>query len=359
MKRLLFDPTQPGQTLFESITDMRNLELAHYNASRGKRWYPEVKMVNRDLYKHLKYVQNILHDHTYRTSQYRIFQKVEGDKIREIYSLPYYPDRIVQWAIIQVIGPILERHFIYDTYSSIKGKGPLLCMNRVYKAMHFHQENTKCCLKMDIHHFYPSIDRVVLKMKYARLFKDRDLLMVLYEIIDSMPGDVGVPIGNYMSQYSGNLYLSEFDHWLKEEKHIKYYYRYMDDMVILHDDFNYLKDLFVEIKEKIENDLKLTIKPNYQLFYTCDQGIDFCGYVIYHNYVKLRKRIRANLRSKCKRYKREKMNDHNLASMNSYMGFLQHANTKNLQEKYVSPVYRNWLEEYDKKDIYHTRRHWP
>ena len=232
MKRKLYDPAMPGTcTLFSSITSIRNLELAHAHASHGKAWYPEVKMVNENPQFFLEQIQDMLHNKTYHTSEYRIFTKNENGKDRKIYSLPYYPDRIVQWAIIQVIGPILEKHFIYDCYSSIKGKGPLLCANRVYKAMHYHPDDTKACLKIDIHHFYPSINQSILKEKYARLFKDRDLLWLIYEIIDSLPEDEGIPIGNYLSQYSGNLYLSQFDHWIKEVVGIKYYFRYMDDMV--------------------------------------------------------------------------------------------------------------------------------
>ena len=354
MKRILYDPAWPGTcTLFTSITDMRNLELAHFNASHGKRWYPEVKMVNTHPSVFLKQIQRMLWDKTYHTSEYRIFTKNENGKERKIYSLPYFPDRIVQWAIIQVIGPILERHFIYDCYSSIKGKGPLLCANRVYKAMHYHPDDTKACLKIDIHHFYPSINQFILKMKYARLFKDRELLWLINEIIDSLPENEGIPIGNYLSQYSGNLYLSEFDHWIKEKVGIKYYFRYMDDMVFLHDDYNFLRDLFEKIKIIMKEELCLEIKPNYQLFYTCDRGIDFCGYVIHHDYMKIRRRTRDKYIKKSKRYRYRRMTNHNRSSFHSYLGFLKHANTYNLQCKYTKPVMKHWLQNYN--DIF-TRR---
>lgn len=349
MKRKLYDPAMPGTcTLFSSITSIRNLELAHVHASHGKAWYPEVKMVNKNPQFFLEQIQDMLHNKTYHTSEYRIFTKNENGKDRKIYSLPYYPDRIVQWAIIQVIGPILEKHFIYDCYSSIKGKGPLLCANRVYKAMHYHPDDTKACLKIDIHHFYPSINQSILKEKYARLFKDRDLLWLIYEIIDSLPEDEGIPIGNYLSQYSGNLYLSQFDHCIKEVVGIKYYFRYMDDMVFLHEDYQVLKRLFEAIKIIMKEELCLEIKPNYQLFYTCDHGIDFCGYVINHDYMKIRKRTRDKYIKKSKKYRYQKMTDHNRSSFYSYMGFLKHANTYNLQSKYSKPVMKHWLQEYDK-----------
>ena len=348
VKRILYDPAWPGSqtTLFDSITDMRNLELAHINASHGKGWYPEVKMVNTNPTYYLELIQDMLINHTYHTSPYRIFTKNENGKERVIYSLPYYPDRIVQWAIIQVIGPILERHFIFDSYSSIKGKGPLLCANRVYKAMHYHTDDTKACLQIDVHHFYPSINQSILKMKYARLFKDRELLWLINEIIESLPEDEGIPIGNYLSQYSGNLYLSRFDHWIKEVVDIKYYFRYMDDMVFLHDDFQFLKELLQAIKIVMKEELKLELKPNHQLFYTCDRGLDFCGYIINHDYMKIRNRTRDKFIKKSRKYRYRPMTDHNRGSFYSYIGFLQHANSFNLQSKYGKPVLRNWKEEW-------------
>ena len=344
MKRFLYDPAWPGttRTLFDSIVDIDNLRIAHHQASRGKRWYPEVKMVNEDPDYYLYMIRDLLINHKYKTSEYRVFEKKENDKVRKIYSLPYFPDRIVQWAIIRVIGPILENHFIYDTYSSIKGKGPLLCANRVYKALHYHSEETKACLQTDIHHFYPSINQEILKEKYKRLFKDPNLLILLFDIIDSLPVDEGVPIGNYLSQYSGNLYLTDFDHYIKEQTDVKYYYRYMDDMVFLHDDFYYLKDLLGKIKTMLKESCKLNIKDKYQLFYTCDRGVDFCGYVINHEYIKIRNRTRNRYIDKCKLYKDEQMTEHNRESFNSYNGFLEHANTYNLQNKYGSLVYKNW-----------------
>ena len=126
MLRYRFLPGNPGVTLFDAVCDMDNLRLAHQNASRGKSFYKEVKMVNSNPDYYLKQIQDSLLNRTFTTSPYNIFQRMEGEKLRTIYKLPYYPDRIVQWAILQIIGPIMERHFIYDTYSSIKGRGPIV-----------------------------------------------------------------------------------------------------------------------------------------------------------------------------------------------------------------------------------------
>ena len=249
MKRHIHPLNNPNCTLWEAICDMENLKLAHQNAKKGKGWYAEVKMVDENPEYYLKLLQEMLLNHTYRTSEYTTFIKQDSGKERVIYKLPYFPDRICQWAILQVIEPILIRNFTDDTYSAIPGRGIHQAFTRIKKAVQNDVPGTQYCLKLDAKKYYPSINHNILKDKYRRLFKDNDLLWLLDEIIDSTPGDTGIPIGNYLSQYSGNFYLSSFDHWLKEVKGVKYYYRYMDDIVILASSKEYLHQLRKDIAE--------------------------------------------------------------------------------------------------------------
>lgn len=113
------------------------------------------------------------------------------------------------------------------------------------------------------------------------------MLWLLDEIIDSADG---VPIGNYLSQYFANLYLAYFDHWIKEEKGVKYYYRYADDIVILGSDKEKLQSLLHEMRAYLRDRLKLKIKRNYQVFPVDSRGIDFLGYLFYHSHTLLRKK---------------------------------------------------------------------
>lgn len=124
-------------------------------------------------------------------------------------------------------------------------------------------ENTRYCLKIDVKKFYPSIDHDVLKQIVRRKIKCPDTLALLDQIIDSA---AGVPIGNYLSQYFANLFLAYFDHWIKEEVGVKYYFRYADDMVFLHKDKAFLHDLLTQIDAYLRDNLHLTIKANYQVF---------------------------------------------------------------------------------------------
>lgn len=218
--------------IYSKIYDMENLRLAHKNARRGKGWYEEVKRVDANLDYYLNKLQKQLINHTYHTSKYTTFIKHDSGKDREIYRLPYFPDRICQWAILQVIGDYILKNLTSNTYSAIPNRGIHYGYKKMQKDIQNNKEKCKYCLKIDARKYYPSINHDILKSKYRSIFKDKELLWLLDEIIDSTEGDTGIPIGNYLSQFSGNFYLSSFDHWIKEEKHVDSYHRYMDDIVI-------------------------------------------------------------------------------------------------------------------------------
>lgn len=342
--------------LYPKVYDMDNLILAHENAKKGKGWYQEVKMVEANPEYYLKILQKMLINKTYKTSEYETFIKNDSGKEREIYKLPYFPDRICQWAVMQIIEPYLLKHFTKDTYSAIPGRGTHLCLNRLYDAMQNDVPECQYCLKLDVKKFYPSINHTILKQKYRRLFKDDDLLWLLDEIIDSTEGDTGIPIGNYISQYSGNFYLSDFDHWIKEVKRAKYYFRYMDDIVIFGSSKEKLHKLKREIEEYFRTKLKLKIKENWQVFPTYERGVDFVGYRTFMNYKLLRK-------STCKRFKRKmtalnkkrlegkELNYSEWCSINSYKGWLMHCDSYRLSEKYIKPI-QSYADDYYLQNIY-------
>lgn len=301
--------------------------------------------------------------------------KRDGKKEREIYKLPFFPDRIAQWAVLQVIEPQLLAYFTDDTYSAIPNKGIHAAFKKLRKAADEHPEEMTYCLKIDCKKFYPSIDHDILKQKYRRKYKDPELLALIDEIIDSISTcpateenidfytaqgkeirivsyddpekqfieGIGIPIGNYFSQYDGNFYLAQFDHWIKEVKHIKHYYRYMDDMCIFAKTKGELHQLLQEINEYFRINLKLRVKGNYQIFPSFVRGIDFVGYRVFLNYTLLRK-------STCREFERKmtairkkvgsghEMNYSEWCSINSYKGWLKHCDSYRLTEKYIVPI---------------------
>jgi RNA-directed DNA polymerase len=321
--------------LFSKIYAMDNLVEAHRNARKGKTHYTEVRMVDVDPEKYLVLIQEMLTYKNYHTSKYQTFNKIDKKKEREIFALPYYPDRIIQWAIVQVLEPIWMKTFIKSTYSSLKGRG-------VHKALLDlkHDLNdgagTKYCLKMDIKKFYPSIDHGLLKTLIRRKIKDPDVLSILDEIIDSAPG---VPIGNYLSQYFGNLYLNGFDHWIKEEKQVKYYYRYCDDIIILAQDKQFLHQLRTGIQVYLSENLNLELKSNYQVFPTNIRGIDFVGYRSFSNYTLVRKSIARNMKKKLTPlHSVSTLTPHDQNVIGSYNGWLVWGDTHRLSNKYITPL---------------------
>jgi hypothetical protein len=189
---------------------------------------------------------------------------------------------------MNILEPVWVSVFTTDTFACIKNRGIHGTMKKVKAAME-DADNTKYCLKIDIRKFYPSIDHDCLKEIIRRKIKCKDTLWLLDQVIDSAPG---VPIGNYLSQYFANLYLAYFDHWIKEKKGIKYYFRYADDCVVLHHDKRFLHQLFREIRDYLADNLKLEIKRNWQVFPVASRGIDFVGYVFFHTHTRLRKSIK-------------------------------------------------------------------
>lgn len=341
--------------LYERIYDMENLKLAHTNARKGKGWYEEVKAVNADEERYLTALQNMLINKTYDTSEYTTFMKTDGTKTREIFKLPYFPDRVCQWAILQVIEPFLIKNLTADTYSAIPGRGIHAAFRKLKCAVQTDVMGCQYCLKLDVKKYYPSIDHDVLKRKFRRLFKDDNLLWLLDEIIDSTQGEKGIPIGNYFSQYAGNFYLSDFDHWIKEVKRIKHYFRYMDDIVIFASSKAELHALRKEIDEYFRVNLKLTIKDNWQVFPTYVRGVDFVGYRTFLNYTLLRK-------STCKQFKVKMVNIRKKVTagkemtfsewcaINSYKGWLCHCDSHRLSEKYIAPI-RDAADQYYKERV--------
>ena len=265
--------------LYERVCEPDNIYLAYTKARKGKTKSYGVVQFEKELERNLEEIHEKLKDGSYRTSEYQTFF-IHHPKEREIYRLRF-KDRVVQHAIMNVLEDVWTPIFISQSYSCIKGRGihgALKTLRRDLKD----ENGTAYCLKMDIRKFYQSVDHEVLKLIVRRRIKDERLLLLLDGIIDSAPG---IPIGNYLSQFFANLYLSYFDHWLKEDKKVRYYYRYADDMVILSSDKKNLHALKDEIREYMRNVLKLELKDNWQIFPVGKRGIDFIGYVFYHDHV--------------------------------------------------------------------------
>ena len=306
------------KNLYQEICSMKNLLLADEKARKGKAWQYGVRIHEKNRDGNLLVLQDQLLNKTYKTSHYTTF-KVYEPKEREVFRLPYYPDRITHHAIMNLMEPVFVSVFTADTYSCIKKRGIHAAAYAVKKALR-DVPGSQYCLKLDITKFYPNIDHDVLKQLLRRKIKDQDLLWLLDEIIDSAPG---LPIGNYLSQYLANFYLTYFDHWIKEQLQVKYYFRYADDLVILSGNKEILHMVFDRISEYMSDRLKLQVKSNWQIFPVDARGIDFVGYRFWHTHTLLRKTIKKN-------FARMVHMNRNDASIASYLGWAKHCNSNHL-----------------------------
>lgn len=301
--------------LFEKITDINNIILAHKNARKKKTHYAEVKMVDADVLKYAAQIKHMLESGTYKTSEYEIKQKLDKNKIREIYKLPYYPDRIVHHAIMQVLEPIWKNSLVSRTYQSIKGRGPHKAIQSIKrKVVH---DTGWYYMKIDIKKYYPSISNELLKDVVRQKIKCARTITLLDGIVDSCNG---VPIGNYISQYFGNIFLSSMDHRAMTIKDIEYY-RYCDDIVVLSKN----KGSIWYTKEVINRYLKhkkLVYKQPITHKINDSSALDFLGYKVYSNRVLLRKSIKLKALSSI-----------NNSNLHSYIGWLQYCNGYNLTNK--------------------------
>lgn len=318
--------------LWGEITSMETLRYAHSQAKRGKAHYSAVKKVEKDVEGHLLKLQQELLNKTFRTGEYRIEDRIEGGKMRRIYKLPYYPDRIVQHALMAVVGPIFRRSLIRDTFQSLPNRGTSDARRRVQRMMK--TDPQAYALKMDIRKYYPSIPNEGMKQAVRRKIKCNDTLWLIDDIIDSMQG---LPIGNLSSQYFGNVYLCEFDWWVKQELGVKHYYRYCDDMVLFSDDKAQLRDWRRQIESRL-SDRGLDLKPDWQIIDTKKQGVDFVGYVFRPQQTRLRKTIAARFRNHAKQARRFTfLPQKALDVLVAYKGWMMRANAKRLWRTHVTP----------------------
>lgn len=318
--------------LFDKIVAIDNLHMAYVSASRGKHWQNTVMNFEKNIDINLLEIQKSLINKTFTTSGYTN-KTIYEPKERIIYKLPFAPDRIVQHALMNIIEPIWNNLMISDSYSCRKGKG-IHAGSR--KTMDYIRKVGKngYCLKMDIRKFYPSVDHDVMYDIVRRKIKCKNTLWLLHDIIYSFDGGKNIPIGNYTSQWLGNLYMNELDQFVKHEHRVKYYIRYCDDFILLHSDKHYLKDMQTIITNFVADKLGMSLSKSD--VFPINHGIDFLGYRHFHDIILLRKstakRIKKRIESLPGRLKHGEITlDQYRSSIASTLGWLKWANSHNFR----------------------------
>lgn len=334
--------------LFDAICSFENLLLAAKNAQKGKKENPQVVKFHFRLEDNLFKIQQELYTKKYSPGKYTTFT-IYDPKQRMISAAPY-KDRVVHHALCNIIEPIFDKTFIYDSYANRKDKG-------THKAIDRYQQfarRFRYVLKCDIRKFFPSIDHEILKQEIRRKIKCKPTLWLIDQIIDNsnlqephlqwFEGDdlfspiarkKGLPIGNLTSQFWGNVYLNRFDHFVKETLRIAGYVRYVDDFVILSNNKIELREIKAEITNYLAG-LRLIPHPNKTQIHQTKDGIPFLGFMIYPNYKYVR-------RDKIKRYKRYLRRNLNLKEngiitpqilenqLNSWLGHIRFGQSQRLE----------------------------
>ena len=274
--------------LYEKMCERENIKQAILCAAQNKHKRKEVKYVLGHIDEFAGKIQCMLKNQSYKPSKYRIrtIYDSRSKKYRQICSLPFYPDQIVFWCVINTIKPVIMRGMYEWCCGSVPGRGIKLGYRAVKRWLDCDWKNTKYCLKLDIHHFYQSVPHDKLMAAFHHKIKDAKMLQLIKTVIDSSPE--GLPIGNYTSQWFANFYLEPLDHYIKQDLHIKRYVRYVDDMVLFSHSKKQLHKALKAITEYLKG-MGLTLKGNYQIFPTKSRAVDFLGFQFRRGYVKLRK----------------------------------------------------------------------
>lgn len=287
------------QSLWKEIISFQNLNLAFKKAAKGKRSKPDIAAFEMNLEEQLFNLKGELINDQYRPGPYNHFI-IHSPKHRLISAAPFR-DRVVHHALCNIIEPIFERKFIFDSYANRKGKGTHRALDRCTNYM----RKYAYVLPLDVQKFFPSIDHQTLFEELDKNISCGKTLALCQSIMASGAenGDEkyahGLPIGNLTSQFWANVYLNPLDHFIKRELKCKGYVRYVDDMLLFHNDKN---QLFVWKKEicRFVHQIKLNLHENSAQARPCTIGLPFLGFQVFpdHRRLKRRKAIDARRRIK-------------------------------------------------------------
>lgn len=324
--------------LFNQIFSLENLDKAYNQSLKANGKYKdEALKFQRNETVNLRRLRESLYNQTYRFSGYSAF-KVYEPKERVI-NAPHYKDKIVQLALNNVLKDIFVPTFISDSYACIDNRGTHKAVERVQrnlkKAAWEYGKDTFIC-KVDVSKFFYSIDREILKRMYRKKVKEPDVLWAMDVITDSgsLVDEVGLPLGNTMSQLCANIYMDALDQYCKRYLKYKYYVRYADDVVIVLPN----KEAAVKAKKLcatfLEDHLNLRTNPKKSQIFPIDQGVNCFGFKIYKTHRLLRDDSKKKIKRKIKKMPdliaRNKMTVEKANQMlGSWSGHAKYANSTN------------------------------
>lgn len=294
-----------SQTLFDRIVDEDNFDEAYRKALKGDSKYAleAIKFAMNETYNLNKLRQSLINE-TYKFDGYIRFKVYEPKE--RIIDAPHFKDKIVQLAINNALKETYQPCFIYDSYASLDNKGTHRCAKRIQYFMgkaKWQYGESVYIIKLDVKKFFYTIDREILKKLYCKKIKCVKTLRLLFKIIDSADAidKRGLPLGNTLSQISANIYMNEVDQYAKRRLSLKFYVRYMDDIIIVVENKEKAKEIKRLIAGFVEEKLNLQMNENKSKIFPINQGVNAVGYKIYPTHMLLRddskKKIKRKVRA--------------------------------------------------------------
>ncbi|MCX6770658.1 MAG: reverse transcriptase/maturase family protein [Candidatus Micrarchaeota archaeon] len=344
------------RNLFAKVCDYDNLYDAFLNASAGKTKKQYVIDFEKSLDNNLYALQWELFTRTYKPHPLTTFT-IRDPKTRKI-SASHFRDRVIHHAICNVIAPIFESRFIFDTFANRKGKGTLAALERFDHFMHKVTGNGKIiqrerereplpnsivgfALKADIRHYFENVDQGILISILRRRINDENLMWLIRTILENhkteIPGK-GMPLGNLTSQFFANVYLSELDYFVKHKLRVKYYLRYVDDFIILHRSKEQLENWETQIDAFLRESLKIELHPDKTKIISLGTGVQLLGFRAFYHFRILKKsnvrRVLGRLALFRAKYAAGEMEQSRILLSNSgWQGYAMMGNTFKLRQQ--------------------------
>ena len=343
--------------LYEQFISEDNIKLAITNACKHKASRKRFRELKENPDKNIKWIRHYAEN--FKNCYHKPIVIYDGiQRKKRTIIVPKFKEQIVHHMVVNVLKPIFMKSMYEHSYGSIPKRGATLGRKRIEKWLK-DRKNTKYCLKMDIKKYFDSIPHTLIKQRSAELIHDERFLNVLLEIVNV--NDKGIPLGFYTSQWFANWYLTDLDHYIKEQIGAKYYIRYMDDMII----FGSNKRKLHRMKDDIERELSklgLELKENWQVFPLECRNLDFMGFRFFRNRVTLRKSILRKARRKALRiHNKDKPTLHDAKQMLSYLGWIKQTDTYGYYLKYIKcnvnfQYLKRRISRYDKRMASGSRR---
>ena len=345
------------RNLYDNLCSYENLKLAFRKAKKGKSSKQYVIEFEKNLEDNLLLLRSELLLHSYKPQPLKTFI-LRDPKTRKI-SKSDFKDRIVHHALCNIIESIFDKNFIYDSYANRKGKG----VHKALKRFDYFKRKVSCngktrincvgdsdvigyILKADIKHYFEEVDHQILLNILKKKIRDDRVIWLIKQIINNHKTKVeskGMPLGNLTSQFFANVYLNELDQFVKHELKTKYYIRYVDDFVILHNKYEVLKNYKEIIDNYLRKNLKLELHPNKSKIISLKNGMNLLGYRVFYHYKLLRKsnirKFKRKFNEKLKLYEQGLLSYEDLIeSLQGWFGYVMWANTYKLKTNIIKII---------------------